>query len=50
MTANASPEETPGNAKPKTTLLLPLILAGLMLVLLFVALRTGEPSGTCRPR
>ena len=42
MTANASPEETPGNAKPKTTLLLPLILAGLMLVLLFVALRTGD--------
>ena len=44
MTANASPEETPGNAKPKTTLLLPLILAGLMLALLFVALRTGEPQ------
>jgi cytochrome c biogenesis protein CcmG/thiol:disulfide interchange protein DsbE len=42
MTASASPEETPGNAKPKTTLLLPLILAGLMLVLLFVALRTGD--------
>jgi cytochrome c biogenesis protein CcmG, thiol:disulfide interchange protein DsbE len=42
MTANASPEQTPGNAKPKTTLLLPLILAGLMLALLFVALRTGD--------
>ena len=35
MTANASPEETPGNAKPKTTLLLPLILAGFMPVALF---------------
>jgi cytochrome c biogenesis protein CcmG/thiol:disulfide interchange protein DsbE len=42
MTANASPEQTPGNAKPKTTLLLPLILAGLMLALLFVALRSGD--------
>ena len=43
MSVSASPEETPGNAKPKTTLLLPLIIvAGLMLSLLFVALRTGD--------
>ncbi len=44
MSSSASPEETPGNAKPKPTLLLPLVLAGLLLVLLFVALRTGDPS------
>jgi len=44
MTANASPGETPGRAKPKTTLLLPLILVAILLVFLFVALRSGEPS------
>ncbi len=44
MTVSASPEETPGKAKPKATLLLPLFLAGIMLLLLFVALRTGEPQ------
>ncbi len=44
MTASASPEETPGKAKPKTTLLLPLILVAILLVFLFVALRSGEPS------
>ncbi len=44
MSSSASPEETPGNAKPKPTLLLPLVLVGLLLVLLFVALRTGEPE------
>ncbi len=42
MTASTSPEETPDKAKPKTTLLLPLVLAGIMLVFLFYVLRTGE--------
>ncbi len=44
MTVSASPKETPGKAKPKTTLLLPLILVAILLVFLFVALRSGEPS------
>lgn len=44
MTVSASPEETPGKAKPKTTLLLPLILVAILLAFLFVALRSGEPS------
>ena len=44
MTVSASPEEKPGNAKPKTTLLLPVVLAGIMVVFLFYALRTGDPQ------
>jgi len=44
MSASASPEEMPGKARARTTLLLPLVLVALMLVLLFVALRSGEPS------
>jgi len=44
MTASASPEETPHRAKPKTALILPLILVAMLLSLLFVALRLGEPS------
>ncbi len=42
MTASASPEETPGTAKPKATLLLPLVLVVVMLVLLGVVLRMGD--------
>ena len=42
MTASTSPEETPDKAKPKPTLLLPLVLVALLLGLLFIALRTGE--------
>ncbi len=44
MTVSASPEETPGKVKPKTTLLLPLVLVAILLAFLFVALRSGEPS------
>ena len=44
MTASASPEETPHRARPKTALILPLILVAMLLSLLFVALRLGEPS------
>jgi cytochrome c biogenesis protein CcmG, thiol:disulfide interchange protein DsbE len=44
MTASAPPEETPVNAKPKVTLVLPFILVAVLLVFLFVALRSGEPS------
>ncbi len=42
MTASASPEETPGTAKPKATLLLPLVLVVVMMVLLGVVLRMGD--------
>ena len=42
MTASATPEEKPGNAKPKATLLLPLVLVVVMLVLLGVVLRMGD--------
>jgi cytochrome c biogenesis protein CcmG/thiol:disulfide interchange protein DsbE len=38
MTVNASPEETPGNAKPKTTLLLPLIIAAVFMAFLLYSL------------
>ena len=34
MSVSASPEETPGNAKPKTTLLLPLIIVAAFMVFL----------------
>src|SRR5208337_2657937 len=44
MTASASPEETPGKAKTKATLILPLVLVAVMLAFLFAALRSGEPS------
>ena len=44
MTASASPGETPDKAKTKPTLLLPLALAGILLVFLLIALRTGNPS------
>ncbi|MBI4724753.1 MAG: DsbE family thiol:disulfide interchange protein [Rhodomicrobium sp.] len=44
MTAGASSDETPGKAKPRATLILPLVLAGILLVFLFVALRSGDPS------
>ncbi len=44
MTVSASPEETPGKAKPKTALLLPLILVAILLAFLFISLRSGEPS------
>ena len=44
MTATASPEETPGNAKPKASLILPLVLVVILLAFLFAALRSGEPS------
>ncbi|MFY9642815.1 MAG: DsbE family thiol:disulfide interchange protein [Rhodomicrobium sp.] len=48
MTVSASPEETPGKAKTKTTLLLPFILVALLLAFLFYQLyRVGmgdEPS------
>jgi cytochrome c biogenesis protein CcmG, thiol:disulfide interchange protein DsbE len=44
MTVSASPEETPGKAKTKATLLLPLILVAILIAFLFVALRSGEPS------
>lgn len=44
MTVSASPEETPGKAKPKATLLLPLVVVALLLVLLFVGLRTSDPQ------
>ena len=44
MTASDSPGEVPIKAKPKATLVLPLVLVSVLLVFLFVALRTGEPS------
>jgi cytochrome c biogenesis protein CcmG, thiol:disulfide interchange protein DsbE len=44
MTASASPDETPGKTKPKVTLALPLFLVAALLVLLFVALRSGDPT------
>jgi cytochrome c biogenesis protein CcmG, thiol:disulfide interchange protein DsbE len=44
MTASTTPGATPGNAKTKPTLLLPLALAGILLVFLLIALRTGNPS------
>ena len=42
MTASASPEQTPGNAKPKTLLLLPFAIAAVMLLFLYVRLRSGD--------
>jgi cytochrome c biogenesis protein CcmG, thiol:disulfide interchange protein DsbE len=44
MTARASEEETPARAKPKATLVLPLVLVAILLAFLLVALRSGEPS------
>lgn len=44
MTASASPEETPGKAKPKTMLLLPLIIVAILIVFFFIRLRSGDPS------
>jgi cytochrome c biogenesis protein CcmG/thiol:disulfide interchange protein DsbE len=44
MSASVPEEERDTAAKPKATLLLPLILAAVLVVFLFVALRTGDPS------
>ncbi len=44
MTASASPGDSSDKAKTKPTLLLPLALAGILLVFLLIALRTGNPS------
>jgi cytochrome c biogenesis protein CcmG/thiol:disulfide interchange protein DsbE len=44
MTASASPEETPRRARPKAALILPLAVVAMLLALLFVALRSPEPS------
>ncbi len=41
---SASPTETPEKAKPKATLILPLIVVAGMLVFLAVALYSGDPS------
>ncbi len=41
---SASPGETPEKAKPKATLILPLIVVAVMLVFLGVALYSGDPS------
>jgi cytochrome c biogenesis protein CcmG/thiol:disulfide interchange protein DsbE len=44
MPASASPEETPRRARPKTALILPLVIVAMLLSLLFAALRSPEPS------
>jgi cytochrome c biogenesis protein CcmG/thiol:disulfide interchange protein DsbE len=44
MTAGAPSDEVTGKAKPKASLALPLFLVILLLALLFVALRSGDPS------
>ena len=42
MSATASPEQTPGKAKPRTALLLPLVLVAVLLAFLFDRLLSGE--------
>jgi cytochrome c biogenesis protein CcmG, thiol:disulfide interchange protein DsbE len=42
MSATASPEETPGRTKSRTTLLLPLVLVAVLLGFLFYQLLSGE--------
>jgi cytochrome c biogenesis protein CcmG/thiol:disulfide interchange protein DsbE len=44
MSTTASPEQTPAKAKPKAMLILPLVLLIALLGLMFVALRSGDPS------
>jgi cytochrome c biogenesis protein CcmG/thiol:disulfide interchange protein DsbE len=44
MTVSASPEEAPHARRPKPTLALPLFLVALLLILLFFALRSGDPQ------
>lgn len=44
MTVSAPPDDTPEKAKPKASLFLPLFLVAALLVLLFLALRSGDPS------
>ncbi len=44
MSTTASPQQTPAKAKPKVMLILPLVLVIALLGLMFVALRSGDPS------